>query len=57
MRRRDGTIPPKKSYSGIMEDLNNTSEEFKQTLFYKRLIMRAEKIRESEALGIKNIIQ
>ena len=57
MRRRDGTIPPKKSYSEIMEDLNNASEEFKQTLFYKRLIMRAEKIRESEALGIKNIIQ
>ena len=57
MRRRDGTIPPKKTYSEIMEDLNNASEEFKQTLFYKRLIMRAEKIRESEALGIKNIIQ
>ncbi|MDE6560939.1 MAG: hypothetical protein K2K75_06145 [Muribaculaceae bacterium] len=53
MRRRDGKIPPKKSYSEIMEDLNNTSEEFKQTMFYKRLVMRAEIIRESEALGKK----
>ena len=57
MRRRDGTIPPKKTYAEIMEDLNNTTEEFKQTLFYKRLIIRAEKIRESEELGNKYIIQ
>ena len=48
MRRRDGTIPPKKTYADIMEDLNNTSEEFKQTMFYKRLVMRAEIIKESE---------
>ena len=48
MRRRDGTIPPKKKYADIMEDLNNASEEFKQTMFYKRLVMRAEMIRKSE---------
>ena len=57
MRRKDGTIPPKKTYADIMEDLNNSSEEFKQTMFYKRLVMRAEKIIESEALENKNIIQ
>lgn len=48
MRRKDGTIPPKKTYADIMEDLNNASEEFKQTMFYKRLVMRAEIIRDSK---------
>ena len=57
MTRRDETIPPKKSYSEIMEDLNNTTEEFKQSPLHKRLVMRAEMIRESEELGNKYIIQ
>ena len=48
MRRRDGTIPPKKTYADMMEDLNNASEEFNQTMFYKRLVMMTEMIKESE---------
>lgn len=57
MRRADGTIPPKKTYAEIMEDLNNTTEEFKQSPLHKRLVMRAERIRESEELGNKYTIQ
>lgn len=48
MRRRDGLIPPKRTYTEIMEDLNNESEEFKKTPLYKRLVMRAEMLREDE---------
>ena len=49
-------IPPKKTYAEIMEDLNNTTEKFKQSPLHKRLVMRAEMIRESEELGNKYII-
>lgn len=48
MRRRYGSIPPKRTYSEIMEDLNNESDEFKKTPLYKRLVMRAEMLREEE---------
>lgn len=48
MRRRDGSIPPKRTYTEIMEDLNNSCDEFKKTPLYKRLYMWAEMIRESE---------
>lgn len=48
MRRRDGSFPPKKTYAEIIEDLNNSSEEFKKTPLYKRLVMRAEMMREDE---------
>ena len=42
-------IPPKKTYAEIMEDLNNTTEKFKQSPLHKRLVMRAEMIRESDS--------
>ena len=37
-----------------MEDLNNSSEEFKKTMLYKRLVIRAEMIREAEEKLLKH---
>lgn len=48
MRKRDGTLPPKKTYEEIMEDLNSRSEDFKKTMFYKRLVRRAGMLRDAE---------
>lgn len=38
----------KRTYSEIKADLNNESDEFKRTILYKRLVMRAEMLRETE---------
>lgn len=48
MRRKDGSLPPKRTYAEIMEELNNESEEFKKTPLYKRLVIWAEMLREAE---------
>lgn len=48
MRRRDGSFPPKRTSSEMMEDLNNKSDEFKQTILYKRLVLMSELLREVE---------
>ena len=47
-------LPPKRTYIEIMEDLNNSSEEFKKTMLYKRLVMAAEMIREAEEKLLKH---
>lgn len=57
MRRRDGSVPPKRTYAEIMEDLNNASDEFKHTMLHQRLVIKAELIRESEQSRDKNGIQ
>lgn len=38
----------KRTYSEIKADLNNESDEFKRPILYKRLVMRAEMLRETE---------
>lgn len=57
MRRRDGSFPPKRTYTEIMEDLDNQSEHFKKTMLYKRLVMRAEMIGNPKGMEIKNNIK
>lgn len=57
MRRRDGSFPPKRTYSEIMEDLNNESEDFKKTPLYKRLVMMAEMIENPKRMEFKNKMQ
>ena len=53
-RRTNGTVGfsrRKLTYAEIMEDLNNESDEFKSTPLYRRLLMKAEMIREEEEFG------
>lgn len=45
----------KRTYSEIKADLNNESDEFKRTILYKRLVMRAEMLRETEMKENENI--
>lgn len=48
MRRKDGSIPPKRTYAEIMEDLNTASDDYKKSTLHKRLLIRAELDRKDE---------
>lgn len=45
----------KRSYSEIKADLNNESDEFKRTILYKRLVMRAEMLQDAKENENENI--
>ncbi len=45
----------KRTYSEIIADLNNESDEFKRTILYKRLVMRAEMLQDAKEKENDNI--